>query len=136
MFSCSVLSDSLQSQDYSMPGFCVLHHPPASVKTHVHRIADAIQPSHPLLSLLPPSVFPSIRVFSNESALHIRCPKYWSFNFNISPPNEYSELISFRIDLFDLLAIQGTLKNLPQYHSSEASILQLSAFFMAQLSHT
>jgi len=89
---------------------------------------------HPLLLL--PSIFPSIRVFSKESAFHIRWPKYWSFSFGISPSNEYSELISFRIDLFDLLTIQGTCKSLLQHHSSKASILQHSAFFMVQLSHS
>ena len=88
---------------------------------------------HPLLFL--PSIFPSIRVFSNESVLHIRWPKYWSFSFNTSPSNEYSELISFRTDLFDLLAVQGTLKSLLQHHSSKASILWCSAFFRVQLSH-
>ena len=86
--------------------------------------------------LLPPSIFPSIRVFSNESALHIRWPKYWSFSFNIRPSNEYSGLISFRMDWLDLLAVQGTLKSLIQHHSSKASILQHSAFFIVQLSHT
>ena len=88
---------------------------------------------HPLL--LPPSIFPSIRVFSNKSALHIKWPKYWSFSFNISPSNEYSELISFRIDWFDLYTVQGTLKSLLQHHSSKASILWCSAFFMVQLSY-
>ena len=88
---------------------------------------------HPLL--LPPSIFPSIRVFSKESALRIRCPKYWSFSFNISPSNEHSGLISFRMDWLDLLAVQGTLKSLLQYHSSKASILRCSAFFIVQLSH-
>ena len=88
---------------------------------------------HPLLLL--PSIFPSIRVFSNESVLHIRWPKYWSFSFRISPPNEYSGLISFRMDWLDLLAVQGTLKSLLQHHSSEASILQHLAFFIVQLSH-
>ena len=83
--------------------------------------------------LLLPSIFPSIRVFSNESVLHIRWPKYWSFRFSISPSNEYSGLISFRMDWFDLFAVQGTLKNLLQHHSSKASILQLSAFFIIQL---
>ena len=86
--------------------------------------------------LLLPSSFPSIRVFSNESALHIRWPKYWSFSFNISLSNEYSGLISFRIDWFDLLAVQGTLKSLIQHHSSKASILRCSAFFIVQLSPT
>ena len=85
--------------------------------------------------LLLPSIFPSIRVFSNESALCIRWPKYWSYSFSISPSNEYSGLISFRIDWFDLLAVQGTLKSLLQHHSSKASVLRHSAFFMAQLSH-
>ena len=88
---------------------------------------------HPLLLL--PSIFPSIRIFSNELALHIRWPKYWSFSFNISPSNEYSGLISFRMDRLDLLAIQGTLKSLLQHHSSKASILQPSAFFIGQLSN-
>ena len=85
--------------------------------------------------LLLPSIFPSIRVFSNESALCIRWPKYWSFSFNISPSNEYSRLISFRIDWFDLLAVQGTLKSLFQHHSLKASVLWCSAFFIVQLSH-
>ena len=85
--------------------------------------------------LLPPSVFPSIRVFSNESTLRCRWPKYWSFSFSISPSNEYSELISFRIDWFDLLAVQGTLKNLLQHHNWKASVLQHSAYFLVQLSH-
>ena len=89
--------------------------------------------SHPLLLL--PSVLPSIRVFSSESVLHIRWPKYWSFSFSISPSNEYSGLISFRMDSLDLLAVQGTLKSLLQHHSSKASILQCSAFFIVQLSH-
>ena len=88
---------------------------------------------HPLLSL--PSIFPSVRVFSSESALHIRWPKYWSFSFSISPSKEYSGLTSFIIDWFDLLSVQGTLKSLLQHHSSEASTLWCSAFFMVQLSH-
>ena len=88
---------------------------------------------HPLLLL--PSIFPSIRVFSSKSVLHIRWPKYWSFSFSISPSNEYSGLISFWIDWFDLLAVQGTLKSLLQHHSSKASILRCSAFFIVQLSH-
>ena len=85
--------------------------------------------------IIPPSIFPSIMVFSNESVLHVRWPKYWSFSFNISPSNEYSGLISFQIDWFDLLAVQGTVKSLPQHHSSKASILWHSAFFTVQLSH-
>ena len=89
--------------------------------------------SHPLLLL--PSIFPSIRVFSNESVLHIRWPKYWSFSFNISPPNEYYGLISFRIDWFELLAVHGTLKSLLQHYSSKTSFLQCSTFFIGQLSH-
>ena len=100
---------------------------------------DLVMPSNHLILfrplLLPPSIFPSIRVFSKESVLHIRWPKYRSFSFNISPSNEYSGLISFRMALWDLLAVQGTLKSLLQHHSSEASILQHSAFFMVQLSH-
>ena len=88
---------------------------------------------HPLLLL--PSIFPSIRIFSNESVLHIRWPKYWSFSFSISPSNDYSGLISLRMDWLDLLAVQGTLKSLLQHHSSKASILRRLAFFMLQLSH-
>ena len=97
--------------DCSTPGFPVHHQLPELTQTHVHRIGDAIQPSHHLSSpLLPPSIFPSIRVFSSESVLWIRWPEYWSFSFSISPSNEYSELISFRMDWLDLLAVQGTLK--------------------------
>ena len=104
-------------------------------QTHVHRVSDGIQLSHPLLSpLLLPLIFPSIRVFSNESALHIRGPKYWSFSFNISPSNEHPGLISFRMDWLDLLAVQGTLKSPLQHHSSKASILRCSVFFIVQLS--
>ena len=118
------------------PGLPVHHQLPESTQTHVHWISDAIQPSHPLLSPSPPaSIFPSIRVISNESALHIRWPKDWSFSFNISPSNEYPGLISFRMDWLDLLAVQGTLKSLLQHHSSKASILWWSAFFIVQLSH-
>ena len=101
---------------------------------HVHWVGDAIQPSYSLSSLLLPSIFPSIRVFSNESALCIRWPKYWSFSFNISPSNEHPGL-PFRMDWLDLLAVQGTFKSLLQHHSSKASILQCSAFFTVQLSH-
>ena len=101
---------------------------------------EPVMPSHHLILchplLLLPSIFSNIRVFSNESALCIRWPKYWSFSFSISLSNEYSGLISFRIDWLDLLAVQGTLKSLLQHHSSKASILQHSAFFTAQLSHT
>ena len=122
--------------DRSMPGLPVHHRLPEFTQTHIHRVSDAIQPSHPLSSLLLlPSVFPSTRVFSNESALRIRWPKYWSFSFNISPSNEQSGLICCRMDWLDLLAVQGTLKSLLQHHSSEASILRCSAFFIVQISH-
>ena len=100
---------------------------------------ESVMPSNHLILCCPllllPSIFPSIRVFSNESALHSRWPKYWHFSFSISPSNEYSELISFRTDWFDILAFQGTLKSHLQHHNSKASILQHSAFFMVQLSH-
>ena len=100
---------------------------------------ELVMPSNHLLLcrllLLLPSIFPSIRVFSSESALHIRCPKYCSLRFSISPSNEYSKLIFFRIDWFDLLVVQGTLKSLLQHHNSKASVFQHSAFFMVQLSH-
>ena len=106
------------------------------IQTRVHWVGDAIQPSHPLsLPLILPSVFPSMKVFMNELVLHIRWPMYWSFSFSTSPFNEYSGLISFWIDWFDVLAIPGTLKSLLQHHSSKAPILQCSAFFMVQLSH-
>ena len=119
-----------------MPGFPIHHQLLELAQTHVHRVSDANQASHPLSShLLLPSIFPSIRVFSNESVLCIRWPKYWSFIFNISPSNEYSGLISFRIDWFDILAVQGTLTSLLQHHSSKESILRRSAFFIVQLSH-
>ena len=122
--------------DFSTPGFPVHHQLPELAQTHIHGVGDAIQPSHPLLSpLLPPSVFPSIRVFSNESVLHIRWPEYWSFSSSISPSNEYSGLISFRMNWLDLLALQGTLKSLLQHHSSKPSILLRSAFFTDQISH-
>ena len=132
LFSCSVMSGSLWPPWTA--GLPVLHHLPECAETHIHWVSDVIQPSHLLSSLLP-SIFPSIRVFSNESALHIRRLKYWSFSFSLSPSNKYSGLISFRIDWFDILAVQGTLKSLLQHHSSKASILWCSAFFMVQLSH-
>ena len=120
----------------SMPGLPIHQQLPESTQTHVHRVGDAIPPSYPLASLLLlPSIFPSIGVFSNESALRIRWPKYWSFSFNISPSNEYSGQISFRMDWLDLLAVQETLKSLLQHHSSKASILQHSAFFTVQISY-
>ena len=120
----------------SMPGLPVHHQLPEFTQTHAHWVSDAIQPSH---SLSSPS-FPafdlqssSIRVFSNESVLHIRWPEYWSFSFSIRTSNEYSVLISFRMDWFDLLVVQGTRKSLLQHHSSKTSILWRSAFFMVQL---
>ena len=120
----------------SMPGLPVHHQLPEFTQTHVHRVSDAIQPSHPLSSpfLLPP-IPPSIRVFSNESTLRMRWPKSWSFSFNISPSNEHPGLISFWMDWLDLLAVQGTLKSLLQHHSLKVSILRCSAFFIVQLSH-
>ena len=125
-------------KDCIMPGFPVRHQLQELAQTHVHRIGDAIQPSHPLWwrpLLLLPSIFPSTRVSSNESVLCIRWPKYWNFSFSISTSNEYSGLISFRTDWLNLLEDQGTLKSLLQHHSSEASILRRSAFFIVQLSH-
>ena len=122
--------------DCSTPGFPVHHQLPELTQTYVHQGGHAIQYlilCHPLL--LPPSIFPSIRVFSNEPVLRIRWPKYWSFSFNISPFNEYSGLISFRMDWLDLLEVQRTFKSLLQHHSSKASILRCSAFFIVQLSH-
>ena len=120
----------------STPGLPVHHQLSESTQTHVHRVGDAIQPSHPLSSPSPLApIPPSIRVFSNESTLHIRWPKYWNFSFSISPSNEHPGLISFRKDWLDLLAVQGTLKSLLQHHSSKASILLCLAFFIVQLSH-
>ena len=120
----------------STPGLPVHHQLPEFTQTHVHRVGDAIQPSHPLSSPSPPTFnLSQHQVFSNESALHIRWPKYWSCSFNISPSNEYPGLISFRMDWLDLLAVQGTLKSILQHHSSKASVLQRSAFFTVQLSH-
>ena len=122
--------------NHSTPGLPVHHQLPESTQTHVHRVGDAIQTSHPLLSLLLlPPIPPSIRVFFNESALHMRWPKYWSFSLSISPSNEHPGLVSFRMEWLDLLAVQGTLKSLLQYHSSKASILRRPAFFTVQLSH-
>ena len=131
--SCPTLCDSM---DYSKTGFSVLHYRLEFAQTHVCWVGDAIQPSHSLSSpLLLPSVFPSIRVFSNELTLCITWPKYWNFSFSISPSKEYSGLISFRTDWFDLLAVQGIFKGLLQHHSSKAPILRCSAFFIIQLSH-
>ena len=128
--SCPTLCDPM---DCSTLGFSVYHQLLAFTQTHVHQVGDAIQPSLSSPSP-PPSISPSIRVFSNESVC-IRWPKYCSFSFSINPSNEYSVLISFRIDWLDLLAVQETLKILLRYHSSKASILRCSVFFMVQLSH-
>ena len=120
----------------STPGPPVHHQLSEFNQTHVHRVGDAIQPSHPLSSLhLLPLILPSIRVFSNESTLHMRWPKYWSFSFSISPFNEHPGLISFRMDWLDLLAVQGTLMSLLQHHSLKASIFRWSTFLTVQLSH-
>ena len=130
----------------STPGLPVHHQLPEFTQTHGHQVSDAIQPSHPLSSPSPPASnllyhlshrvnLPSIRVFSNESALRMRWPKYWNFSFSIIPSKEISGLISFRMDWLDLLAVQGTLKSLLQHHSLKASILWRSAFFTVQLSH-
>ena len=131
--SCPTLHDPM---DCSTPGLPVHHQLPEF--TQIMSIESVMPSDHLILCcplLFPPSIFPSIRVFSNESVLCIRWPKYWSFSFSISPSNEYSGLISFRMDWLDLLAVQGSLKSLLQHHSSKASILQCSAFFIVQLSH-
>ena len=120
----------------STPGLPVHHQLSEFTQTHVHQVSDAIQPSHPLSSPSPPA--PNLSqhwVFSNESTLCMRWPKYWSYSFNITPSNEHPGLISFRMDWLDLLAVQGTLKSLFQHHSSKAVILQHSASFTVQLSH-
>ena len=130
--SCLTLCDPM---NWSTPGLPVHHQLPEFTHTHVHRVGMPFSHlilCHPLL--LPPSIFRSIRVFSSESDIHIRWPKYWSFSFSISPSNEYPVLISFRMDWLDLLAVQETHKSL-QHHSSKASILLHSAFFIVQLSH-
>ena len=130
-FSCSVMSDSLRPHEWQ-------HARPPCPSPKPTSIESVMPSNHLILCrplLLLPSIFPSIRVFSNESALCIRWPKYWSFSFNISPSSEHSGLISFRMDWLDLLAVQGTLKSLLQHHSSKASILWHSAFLIVQLSH-
>ena len=119
----------------SRPVSSVFNYLPEFAQIHVHWFSDAIYFILCCPLLLLPSIFPSIKVFSNESALWIRWPKYWIFSFNISSSNEYPGLISFRIDWFDLLAVQGTLKNIIQHHNLKASILWHSAFFTVQLSH-
>ena len=128
--------------DYTTPGFTVLHQLWELTQTHIHRVStfiESVMPSNYLILCRPllrlPSIFPSIRVFSNESVFHIRWPKYWSFSFSVSPSNEYSGLIFFRMGWLDLLAVQGTLKSFLRHHGSKALILQLSAFFIVQLSH-
>ena len=122
--------------NHSTPGRPVQHQLPEPTQTHVHWVGDAIQPSHLLSSPSPPALnLSSITVFSNESALRIRWPKYWSFSFNIRPSSEHPGLIYFRMDWLDLLAVQGTLKSLLQHHSSKASILRHSSFFIVQLSY-
>ena len=134
-FSRSVVSDSLP-MDHSTPGLPVHHHLQSLPKL---MSIELVMPSNHIILCCPllllPSIFPSIRVFSDESAFCIRWPKYWSFSFNISPSNDHPGLISFRMDWVDLLAVQGTLKSLLQHHSSKASILQCSVFFVVQLSH-
>ena len=120
----------------STPGLPVHHQLPEFTQTHVHRVRDAIQPSHPLSYPSPPAPNPSQhQSLSNGSTLCMRWPKYWSFSLSISPSNEHPGLISFRMDWVDLLAVQGTLKSLLQHHSSKASILWCSAFFTVQISH-
>ena len=118
--------------DGSMPGLLFHHQLPEFTQTHAHCVGDAIEPSHPCPLLLL-SIFLSIRVFSNESILPRRWPKYWNFSFNISPSKEYPGLIFFNIDWLDLLAVQGTHKSLLQHHNSKALVLQCSAFFLVQL---
>ena len=137
MFSHSVVSDSLRPHGLQHPRFLSITNSRSSLKL---MFIELVMPSNHVILCCPllflPSIFPSIRVFSNESVLHMRWPKYWSFSFSISPSSEYSGLISFRMDWFDLLGVQGTLKSLLQHHSPKASVLQCSAFFMVQLSHS
>ena len=129
-FSCSVVSDSLWPHAARQASLSI---------TNSESIESLLPSNHLILCrplLFPPSIFPSIRVFANESGLYIRWPKYWSFSFSISPSKEYSGLISFRMDCLDLFAVQGSLKSLLQHHSSKASVLWRSAFFIVQLSHS
>ena len=131
--SCLILCNPMNCSARGLP---VHHQLLEFTQTHVHQVGDTIQPSHPLSSPSPPALnLSQIMVFSNESTLHIRWPKYWSFSFNISPSGEHPGMVSFSMNWLDLLAVQGTLKNLLQHHSSKASILWHSAFFTVQLSH-
>ena len=129
---CPTLCDPMNC---STPGLPVHHQLPKFTQTHIHRVRDAIQPSYPLLSPSPPAPNPSQRVFSNESTVHMRWPKYWNFSFSIIPSKEIPGLNSFRMDWLDLLAVQGTLQSLLQHHSSKASILWCSAFFTVKCSN-
>ena len=142
LFSCFQFSSFIQSGPtlcdpmiYSTPGLPIPDQLLGSTQTHVHQVGNAIQPSLPLSSPSPALNLSQHQVFSNESALSIRWPKYWSFSFNISPSNEHPGLIFFRMNWLGLLAVQGTLKSLLQHHSTKASILRCSAFFIVQLSH-
>ena len=128
------MSNSLQPHGLQHPGFLVLHYLPQFAQTHVNRVLDTIHPSH-LLSPPSPlsSIFQNVRVFSSESTLHVMWPKYWSFSFSITPSNEYSGLISFRIDWFDLLAVQGALKSLLQHHNSNPQFSRL--WFVTEMKH-
>ena len=122
--------------NHSMPGLPIHYQLPEFIQTHVHRVSDAIQPPHPLSSPSPPApTYSQHQSLFNESTLHMRWPKYWSFTFSIIPSKEIPGLISFRMDWLDLLAVQGTLKSFLQHHSSKASIHRPSAFFTVQLSH-
>ena len=136
LFSCSVVSDSVTRWTAAHQASLSITNSKSFIKL---MSIESVMPSNHLILccpiLLPPSIFPSIKVFSNESVLHIKWPKYWSFNFSISPSNEHPGLISFRMDWLDLLEVQETLKSLLQHHSSKASILQCSVFFIVQLSH-
>ena len=135
-FSCSVVSDSLWPHELQHASSLSITNSWSFLK--LMSIESVMPPNHLILCrplLLPPSIFPSLRVFPNESAVHIRWPKYWSFSFSIILSNEYSGLISFRMGWLDLPAVQGTLKSLLQNHNSKASILRCSAFFIVQLSH-
>ena len=135
-FSCSVASDSLRPHGLQHPRLPCPSPTPGACSNHVYRVSDTIQPTHPLSSPSPPAFNLSQQQgLFQQLVFYIRWPKYWSFSFSISPSNEYSGLISFRMDQLDLLAVQGTLKSLLQHHSSKASTLQCSALFIVQFSH-